>query len=182
MHWRSLKIAALAGFIVCATAHATVVTQTWNFAGTPALVNNGALFTPNTGSGNIYVYAEQANNSGVFVTPYKYNNTATESGLFQTNDSHFNNGNGIAPYNPVEGSSNYFSSQDGITDTVPHTPSPLYDNLVLLKLDSNIAAGTTISFLLQAGVSGDQFDVWTEGGTSTPTQLGGTGGMVNGIL
>src|ERR1700760_3389476 len=146
MYWRLPKIAALAGFILCATAHATVVTQTWNFAGTPGQVANGTVFTPNTGTGNIYVYAAQSNNSGVFVTPYTYNGVATENGLFRTNDSHFNNGNGIAPFNPVEGSANYFSAQDGITDVVPHTPSPGYDNLLLLKLDTNIAAGTTISF------------------------------------
>jgi len=45
------------------------------------------------------------------------------------------------------------------------------DNFLLLDL-SNIAQGSTVSLLLQAGVSGDTFDVYA-GGTSTPTSFGG---------
>jgi hypothetical protein len=183
MNWK-LHIAALGGLALAPTAHATVVTQTWLFGGTPGQVANGAAFCPTgtancaaTGAQTITVYADQSLN-GAIVTPYKYNNkTYTESGLFQVNDSVNNHGVGIAPYNPTEGTSGAFSAQDGLTDTVKNAPTGT-GNFLLLNLSSNIAAGTTISFLLQAGVSGDTFDVWTQSGTTTPTKLGGTGGMV----
>ena len=178
MNWR-LHIAALGGLALASTAHATVVTQTWLFGGAPGTVSNGTAFCP-TGTANcsapgaqtITVYADQANSSGIIESPYKYNNTTyTESGLFQVNDSVNNHGVGIAPYNPTEGTSGAFSAQDGLTDTVHDAPTGT-NNFILLNLSSNIAAGTTISFLLQAGVSGDTFDVYTQSGTTTPTKLG----------
>jgi hypothetical protein len=178
MYWRLPIIAAAAGFILCATAQATVVTQTWLFGGNPAQVANGTAYSPTSGTGTITVYADQSNSSGLIGTPYKYNNTTyTESGLFQVNDSVNNHGVGIAPYNPTEGTSGAFSAQDGLTDTVHDAPAGT-NNFIMLNLGSNIAAGTTISFLLQAGVSGDTFDVYTQSGATTPTKLGGTGGMV----
>jgi hypothetical protein len=90
-----------------------------------------------------------------------------------------NHGVGIAPYNPTEGTSGAFSAQDGLTDTVHDAPAGS-NNFILLNLSSNIAAGTTISFLLQAGVSLDTFDVYTLSGGTTPKNLGlgGAGGMV----
>jgi hypothetical protein len=177
MNWR-LYIAALGGLALASTAHATVVTQTWLFGGTPGLVNNGTAYSPTSGTGTITVYADQSNSSGLIGTPYKYNNTTyTESGLFQVNDSVNNHGVGIAPYNPTEGTSGAFSAQDGLTDTVHDAPTGT-NNFIMLNLGSNIAAGTTISFLLQAGVTGDTFDVYTQSGATTPTKLGGTGGMV----
>lgn len=137
--------------------------------GTATQVSNGASFT-GTNGGTISVYADQANSSGTFVTPATDNGTATENGLFEVSDSPNNKGVGIAPYNPVEGTSNSFSSQDGLTDQV--NGASTNNNFLLLDLGSNIAQGTTISFLLQAGVSGDTFDVYTGTGTE-PTSFSG---------
>jgi hypothetical protein len=183
MYWRLPTIAALAGFILCATAHATVVTSTFCFgpmgncstisgslAPSPTQVINGTSFTGSNG-GTIAVYADQAHN-GVFSTPYTYNGVSTENGLFEVNDKYFSRGVGIAPYNPTEGtSSGTFSNQDGLTDVVPHEPTGT-NNFLLLQLGSNIAQGSTISFLLQAGVTGDTFDVY-RGGSTTPTSFSG---------
>ena len=180
MYWRLPIIAALAGFILCSTAHATVVTSTFCFGPggncstsstvNPTQVTNGTSFTGSAG-GTITAYAYQAHN-GVFGTPYSYNGTSTESGMFEVNDKYFHNGIGIAPYNPTEGtSSGTFSAQDGLTDVVNHAPTGS-NNFLLLQLGSNIAQGSTISFLLQAGVTGDTFDVY-RGGSTTPTSFSG---------
>jgi len=123
------------------------------------------------------VYADQTN-LGVTGDPFLATTTnpvlnyssSTENGMFQVSDKYNTRGVGIAPYNPAEGtSSGTYSNQDGLTDTVPNTTKT--DNFLLLNL-SNIAYGSTISVLLQAGVSGDTFDVY-EGGTSTPTKFSG---------
>lgn len=173
----------LAGIIMCSGANASVVTSYFCFGpggcnangtpitnGTPTLVSNGTTFNGTSG-GSIAAYADQANSAGTFVTPAKYNNTATESGMFEVSDKYNNRGVGIAPYNPIEGTSNgTFSTQDGLTDTVYRAPTGS-DNFLLLNL-SNIAYGSTISILLQAGVTGDSFDVY-RGGTTTPTSFGG---------
>jgi hypothetical protein len=183
MYWREPIIAALAGFILCASANATVVTSTFCFgpmgncstisgslAPSPTTVGNGAVFNGSNG-GTITAYAYQASN-GSFVTPAMYNGIKTENGLFEVNDKYNNHGVGIAPYNPTEGTSNgTFSAQDGLTDVVPHT-TPTANNFLLLQLGSNIQAGSTISFLLQAGVTGDTFDVY-RGGSTTPTSFSG---------
>jgi len=182
MNWKLTASLAFAGFVLSSSAHATVVTSVFCFAPggncstsstvAPLQVSNGTAFNGSNG-GTVTVYAEQANASGTFLsTPYKYNGTATESGLFEVNDKYNNRGMGIAPYNPVEGtSSGTFSNQDGLTDTVYKAPSG-YDNFLLLQLGSNITAGSTVSFLLQAGVTGDTFDVYT-GGSTMPTSFSG---------
>ena len=79
MYWRLPIIAALAGFILCSTAHATVVTSTFGFGPggncstsstvNPTQVTNGTSFTGSAG-GTITAYAYQANSSGVLGTPY----------------------------------------------------------------------------------------------------------------
>lgn len=178
MNWKVLTITVL-GVVGSSVAEATVVTSDFCFgpsnncttvtgssAPSPTQVSSGTSFTGSNG-GTITVYADQANSSGVFVTPV----TNTESGLFEVNDKYNSRGVGIAPYNPSEGtSSGTYSTQDGLTDSVSGASSN--DNFILLDLGSNIAQGSTISFLLQAGVSGDTFDVYT--GTSTqPTSFGG---------
>src|SRR5271169_587982 len=85
MFWRLPIIAAHAGFILCATADATVVTSTFCFGPggncstsstvNPTQVTNGTSFTGSAG-GTITAYADQANSSGTFVTPYVYSGTA----------------------------------------------------------------------------------------------------------
>jgi hypothetical protein len=172
MNRRLITITVLGGLTFLSTAHATVVT--WNFGGSAAQVANGTAYT--TPLGTITAYADQDKiSTGVIASPQIYSGMATESGLFRVNDSPNNHGVGIAPYNPIEGTSNAFASQDGLTDTVKDASG--YNNFILLNLGSNIAQGTTLSFLLQAGVSGDTFDIYTQNGTTTPTKLGGTGGM-----
>ncbi len=178
---------AFAALMLCSSAHASVVTSYFCFGpggctynstlqawtpvtnGTPTQVSNGVNFNGTSG-GSVTVSADQANSSGTFITPAKYNGTATESGMFEVSDKYNNRGVGIAPYNPIEGtSSGTYSTQDGLTDTVYDASTN--NNFLLLDL-SNIAYGSTVSLLLQAGVSGDQFDVYA-GGTSTPTSFSG---------
>jgi hypothetical protein len=120
---------------------------------------------------------QSRDSDGNFVTPATVNEgttnhpnyVATENGLFTVTDSPNNFGKGIAPYDPTETGSN-FTDQDGITDNVPG--STTNDNLLLLKL-TNFAAGSTLSILMDAGVSGDSFNVFTSTGSSTPTSLSG---------
>lgn len=174
-----------AGLVVSSAANASVVTSYFCFDpggcnsngtpitnGTPVTVSNGTSFTGTAGVnyGSVVVSSDQANSSGTFVTPVKYNGTSTESGMFEVTDKDNDRGVGIAPYNPIEGtSSGTYSTQDGLTDTVYDASKN--DNFLLLDL-TNIAQGSTVSLLLQAGVSGDTFDVYA-GGTSTPTSFGG---------
>jgi hypothetical protein len=183
MNWKVTASVTLAGFILCASAHATVVTSYFCFGpggcnangtpvtnGTPTQVSNGVSFN-GTAGGTISVFADQANSSGTFVTPAKYYSTPTESGLFEVSDKYYNRGVGIAPYNPVEGtSSGTYSNQDGLTDTVYKASNN--NNFLLLELGNDITAGTTVSFLLQAGVSGDTFDIYT-GSSTMPTSFSG---------
>ncbi len=173
MNRRLITITVLGGLMFLPTARATVVT--WNFGGSAAQVANGTAF--NTTLGTITAYADQDKiSTGAIGSPYLYNGvTPTESGLFRVNDSPNNHGVGMAPYNPIEGTSNAFASQDGLTDTVKDASG--YNNFIMLELGSNIAQGTALSFLLQSGVSGDTFDIYTQNGTLAPTKLFGTGGM-----
>ena len=62
-----------------------------------------------------------------------------------------------------------FQSQDGIADNVPGSSNN--GNILLLKL-SDISAGSTLSLLLQAGVTGDSFTIYTfEDSGAAPTSL-----------
>ena len=155
-------IGLITGFSFASVANATVCpANTWCFGGNPALVAQGSTYS--IGLGTITVDAAQV--SGAGQTNITSTSDATINGLFQTNDSTFDEGIGIAPYNPSEGGSP-FSSQDGITDT----------NVLELQLGSNIANGTTLKFLLQAGIgySTDSITVYTEKPTShsaTPVNL-----------
>jgi hypothetical protein len=172
----SLSIIGLvAGLTLASVANATV---TYTFATSNTQVAQGSTYCPTYSAScsgpTVGVYAEQTNSGGTFVTPATtgpwYNQTSTESGLFTVTDSPNDFGTGIAPYNPSEGTSGgTFSSQDGIVDGVSGASSN--DNILLLKL-SDFAAGSTLSLLLQAGVTGDSFTVYTSTG-ATPTSLGG---------
>jgi hypothetical protein len=183
----NVKVAAsiaFAGFILCSGAHASVVTSYFCFGpdgcnsngtpitnGTPKQVTDGTAFN-GTAGGTISVYGDQANSAGTFGTPVLNYNSSTQNGLFEVSDKYNNHGVGIAPYNPAEGTSNgTFSSQDGLTDSVPNKPTGT-NNFMLLDL-TNVAYGSTVSLLLQAGVTGDTFDVY-RGSTSTPTAFSGT--------
>jgi hypothetical protein len=156
-----------AGLTLAPFANASV---TWSFGGNAGLVSQGSTYSNSLGS--ISVYSEQINNStgDIVSTIYGAPNNPTlgtgSDALFQVNDSVNNDGVGIAPYNPVEGSGGSMSSQTGITDAVttanyPYTNSS-YGNVLELELGSNIAEGTTLSFLLQAGIgaSTDQVEVF----------------------
>jgi|HubBroStandDraft_6_1064221.scaffolds.fasta_scaffold213548_2 hypothetical protein len=172
-------IGVAAGLSLASIANATV---TYTFATTNEQVASGATYcstysSPSSCSSKqtVTVYGDQTNSSGTFVTPanapYYDGGQSTESGLFTVTDSPNNFGTGIAPYNPNEGtSSGTFSSQDGLTDSVYGASSN--NNILLLKL-SDFAAGSTLSLLLQAGVTGDSFTVFTyDDSGAAPTSLG----------
>jgi hypothetical protein len=174
-----------AGLSLATVANATVVT--WSFGGPAAFVTNGQSFTSSSGGQTINVYSEQISNylrvgstasNGVIVTGSSVDggtsNPTIGSGsqaLFQVDNSIFHEGVGIAPYNPVEGTSPIsghpltFSNQDGISDSVLQSNgshNTNYANILEIELGSNIAAGTTLNFVLQAGAgaSSDAVDVW----------------------
>jgi hypothetical protein len=147
---------ALAGvFALASVASATSyyscssTSNTWCFVpSSDATVSDGATYSTIAGSsvtGTVSVYSEQVKNSNNSF--YSFSDS-TISGLFDVNDNSNVEGEGIAPYNPQEGGSP-FSNQDGITDTAGG--SSTYSNVLLIELGSNIAQGTTLSFLLEAG-------------------------------
>src|ERR1700678_1419923 len=157
-----------AGLSLSSLANASV---NYTFATSNQQVLQGATYCPtysaSCGSApTVGVYAEQTNGSnGTFVTPV----TNSESGLFTVTDSPNAFGTGIAPYNPSEGTGGSFSSQDGITDNIPGSSNN--GNILLLKV-SDISAGSTLSLLLQAGVEGDSFTIYTfEDSGAAPTSL-----------
>jgi hypothetical protein len=160
-----------AGLLSASLAHASVTTYT--FATSNTQVNQGSTFCPtysttcSSSTPTVGVYAEQTNGTaGTFVTPVG----STESGLFTVIDTPNDYGTGIAPYNPTNGTNgNTFTNQQGITDSANNAGGN--DNILLLKL-SDITANSTLSLLLQAGVQGDSFTVYTSTG-AMPTSLNG---------
>jgi hypothetical protein len=167
-------IGVAAGLSLASIANATV---TYTFATSNTTVAQGSTYCPTYSTScsgpTVGVYAEQTNSGGTIVTPvtapWYDGGQSTESGLFTVTDSPNNFGTGIAPYNPNEGSGGSFSSQDGITDSVDG--SVTNNNILLLKL-SDFASGSTLSLLLQAGVTDDSFTVFTSTGPM-PTSLSG---------
>jgi hypothetical protein len=149
---------------------------TYTFATGNQQVLQGATYCPTYSASScvnvptVGVYAEQTNSSiGTFVSPANNGSQSTESGLFTVTDNPNFNGKGIAPYDPSEGSAGNFQNQDGIVDNVPGLSNN--GNILLLKL-SDISAGSTLSLLLQAGVTGDSFTIYTfEDSGATPTSL-----------
>jgi len=162
-----------AGLSLAPFANASV---TWSFGGNPSLVSQGSTYS--NGLGSVSVFSEQINNSTGDIVPSIYgapSNPTLGTGanaLFQTNDSDFDEGIGIAPYNPAEGGGN-MSNQDGITDAA--NGNSTYGNILEIELGSNIAKGTSLSFLLQAGVgaSTDQVEVFYAD-ASTPQNVNST--------
>lgn len=143
----ALSLAAVASATTCPT-------NTWCFASNPMQVANGTTYS--SALGTITVYGEQVNNAtnNLMTTPATEYGTSTLSGLFSTNTTVVGQfGSGIAPFDPAEGGtpSNGYPSQLGINDDVAHTYpyGGSYGNILELQLGSNIALGTTLSFLLQ---------------------------------
>jgi hypothetical protein len=140
-------IMGLASALSFATV-ASATTYTWSFGSNPKTVADNTTYSGTNSGGSITVFSEQITNDvngGSFFSA----NNSTVSGLFSTNDSVFDEGIGIAPYDPQEGGSP-FSVQDGITDSA--NGSSTKGNLLVLELGSNIATGTTLQFLIQAGI------------------------------
>jgi hypothetical protein len=159
MNRMSLAATLLCGLCITGVANASV---TWTFGGNPGLVAQGSAY--NTSLGTITVYAEQVNGSGVLQSIPDSTLCSGTNCLFQTNTSVNPDGTGIGPYNPAEGTSGSFSNQDGIDE----------NNILELELGSNIANGTTLSFLLQSGYyayGADTVSVYTSN-TSTVQNLG----------
>jgi hypothetical protein len=153
----ALSLATVASATTCAT-------NTWCFGSNPEQVSDNTTYS--TSLGGITVFSEQIKNSASGGTYYS-SADSTVNGLFSTNDSVFDEGIGIAPYNPAEGSGSSFSNQDGITDAAGGNSN--YGNILVLELGSNIAQGTSLAFLLQAGIgaSGDAVTAyWSD--TSNP--------------
>jgi hypothetical protein len=150
----------LAGAVSLATVASatTCASDTWCFGSNPEQVGDNTTYSSSLGG--ITVFSEQITNSSSGGT-YLSSSNSTINGLFSTNDSVFDEGIGIAPYNPVEGNGSSFSSQDGLTDVVATNnhggTNSNIGNIIVLELGSNIAQGTSLSFLLQAGIgaSGD---------------------------
>jgi hypothetical protein len=166
-----------AGLTLSSLANASVTTYT--FATSNEQLSNGATYcaTYSTSCGSVPtvgVYADQTSGSlGTFVsTPANAGSPtyqSTESGLFTVTDDPNNRGAGIAPYDPSEGTGGSFDNQDGIVDNVPGSSNN--GNILLLKL-SDISANSTLSLLLQAGVSGDSFTIYTfDDSGAAPTSL-----------
>jgi hypothetical protein len=146
----------------------TCPSDTWCF-GAPTTGNNISVADGSSYSsalGTIYVYGEQIKN-GANGGSYYSSSNGTINGLFATNDNKFDEGVGIAPYDPAEGSSNYDANQDGITNVV--NGNGTYGDIMVVELGANIAQGTTLSFLLQAGIGASSDTVsayWQDGGSS----------------
>lgn len=175
-----LWVGGLASVLSLATVASatTCPSDEWCFGLNTGAVNQGQQYSSNLGT--VSVYAEQINtgNGDLMSSPYQapFNSPTLGSGsdaLFQVNGS---NGNGIAPYNPVEGSANNYQNQDGITDAVTTNgwgdTNSSYGNVLEIELGSNIAQGTTLQFLLQAGPYADNpsVEVWTAN-ASTPQNV-----------
>jgi len=174
---KHLFILGLAGLALASFANASV---TYTFATSDQQVAQGSTYCPTysiscgISTPTVGVYAEQTNGSNEnFVTPvtsgFGQFATSTESGLFTVTDVPNNRGIGIAPYNPTDGSGGSFDNQQGITDSADNANGN--NNILLLKL-SDFSAGSTLSLLLQAGVTGDSFTVYTATG-AMPTSLSG---------
>jgi len=159
-----------AGLLLASVANATVTT--WSFGGNPAQVNNGSTYCPTysvscAGQPTITVFGEQVNSSQNITSS---NNGTTIDQLFQVNNSVNQEGIGIAPYDPAQGTSGSFANQLGISDYTG------YDNILEVELGSNIAKGTSLAFLLQAGIgaSSDYVTFYTEDtATGTPVSPSG---------
>ena len=159
---RILVIAVLLGVTLGTVANAAV-TYNWQFGGPAGLVANGAGGT--SGGATLAVYGAQlAPTGGISITA-----NSTLSALFQVDNSVNNNGVGIAPYNPSQGNAGAMANQDGITDQTTNAATGT-ENFVLLQF-TNLSANSTLNFLLQAGVTGDLFSVYTQGGGSMPTNM-----------
>lgn len=169
-------VLALAGLVSLATAaHATTTsyyscataTDTWCFVpGSDGQVSDGTTYS--TGLGSISVYSETVTlpNNNYIGYGYAFSNPALNA-MFAVNDTPSQDeGEGIAPFNPTEGGSP-FTEQQGIADFSAYGYN--FSNILLLQLGSNIQQGTTLNFLLQAGI-GAQYDTvsdyWQDGGTS----------------
>lgn len=161
---------ALAGALSFATlaSATTCPINTWCFGSNPATVADNTGYSTASGStvtGTISVFGEQITNNSSGGTFYSTSNS-TINGLFSTNDSVFDEGIGIAPYDPAEGGS-FFVNQDGITDSADGSSTK--GNILVLELGANIASGTTLQFLIQAGIGASTDvvqDYWQDGGTS----------------
>lgn len=156
--------------------------------GTAGPVTQGATFTSATfGTINVFSYQVTGANGGSIVsTITKENGTATlgtgSTAMFQVSDSVNDEGVGIAPYNPSQGSGGTYDNQNGIDSAVPeNSTTGTYGNILELELGANIASGTTLKFLLQAGngdgnVASDQVTYYahdeTNGNQVNPSSMG----------
>jgi hypothetical protein len=196
-----MGVATALTFSPLASAY-TCPANTWCFGptngttatnGTAGFVSQGTPFSSST-FGSISVFSEQVtgfntngSNGGTIVsTITKENGTATlgttTQALFQVSDSPNDEGVGIAPYNPSEGSGGSFDNQNGLDDAVPeNSAGGAYSNVIELELGANIAKGTSLAFLLQAGngdgnVASDQVIFYaadeTSGTPPNPSSMG----------
>jgi len=176
-----------AGLMFASLANANV-TWTWNFAGpTNGSYTAGATgLTSNFTSGthNVTVYAAQETTTGSAETTVTGTlstaNSSTMNGLFQVSDNPNDFGQGIAPYDPTQGGTlanneaSAFSSQPGLSDDTGTNLS----NMLLINVGA-VTSNETLSFLLNSGVAGDSFNVWTFYGSATPTSLGDGGNAMS---
>jgi len=167
-----LVIIGLAG--LASVANATVTT-TYFASSTENLNATSASY--GLAGGNVTVYDAQVNthfggSDGNVTYPPTSNNT--ESGLFTLYDAGRGGDlSGIAPYASDEGSSHDFGNQGGIADYRG------YDNILVLQL-TGFTSDTSLSLLLEAGMSGDKVNIYTGTG-ALPTTLNGLTPVDSGI-
>lgn len=174
---RGIKWLLALGGLLSLTTVASATTcpaNTWCFGANPTSVSDGTNYSTTVGSTTetITVYSEQVTNSNNDFSTFG-NSTSTIDGLFAVNDTYNDEGNGIAPYDPKEGTGDFYGNQLGISDEVglnsSNTSINTADgNVLLLELGSSITDGTTLSFLLQAGLgaSGDSANFYTSDTTA----------------
>jgi len=198
-------------------ANAGPVTYTYNFGNAPSgglqgtsgmtaqqqgtSGNDGTVYIPGTPTGSTYagfnpgggaptiqIYGENVPNGKIAGNPpddggpglFGTNGSNGTMGLFEVSNNYDSNtASGIAPYVPGDNSQSlpHLDLQDGITE----------NNVLLINL-SNVAPGSTISFVMSTGIVADPgtgINVWegTYSGAGTPTGLGtsGQGGGANGL-
>jgi hypothetical protein len=187
-----LPVVGIASMLISPAAQAATVI--WDLGSSINTYAQGASFTATTGSQTVNVFAEQLTDSGsaggygTIQTPEggtgsgstlcTGGNTTSGTCLFSVNATSGNIDSGIGPYAPVEGGSPYTGQQGISDDSAGYLTNA--DNVLYIELGSSIAAGSTVSFLLQAGDQGGATFTAYSSNTSSPfnltstTQINGT--------
>ena len=172
---RTLLMIGLGAGLALGMANAAAVTWSFGSPGTNFLNgSSAAMFKSSGGTGTITAYGFQETDSTGALSASGYlknGTTSTLTGLFSvTAGTGGNIATGIGPYDPYEGGSPY-TGQQGIAE--PVDGNIVYENILMLKLGSDIGKDTVINFLMQQGdQAADFFNVYHIDSSSLPTALG----------